>query len=614
MLRLNTTSGILRRLRGAALVEYGILASLVALLAIGSVVFTGERVEETFCAARDAIHSSMNDGGTDSECLTLAGGPGAPGELGSPGAPGGEIPEALPPSGPVIAEEYDPPSGDLVLVYEGTTVSLRIGGPGTVGTVFWGDGTTNEASSNLSVTTFSKTFGHSGPHVVTFAGTATSLQGVSSNLVEVQSFGSVALQTLTGAFEGAHGLRSVAPLPPTVTTIQDIFKNSNANPEGVEFWNTQAVTNFSSAFEGAVNFNRDISNWRTGAGGNFRRMFLNATSFNQDISSWDVRQGSSFDMMFQNADAFNAPIGQWKMDRAANVSQMFYGTDAFSADLSGWDMPLLSSASNAANMFAFATAFTSDLSGWCVPNVLTRPNNFSDGSGVTREPAWGFCGLPQPSANDFVAVYENLVSAPRATMNAAVASQGIIHWGDGTYGSAGYGASHTYAAPGTYEVSIIGDLTLWSNATTSPDLVEVKSFGSSPVLSNLSQAFYNADKLRAVPTSLPSSVRGLTSAFQNMDANPTGVESWDTSNVTSMRMMFKDAKTFNRDISGWNTSSVGSLSPSSLNMSEMFRGATNFARNLSGWCVRNLTSSSHYSNFSTGSQISGLPSWGAVCN
>jgi pilus assembly protein Flp/PilA len=49
-----------RTSRGAALVEYGILTGLIAVLSIGAVLALGNRVNETFTTVSDTLGSNMN--------------------------------------------------------------------------------------------------------------------------------------------------------------------------------------------------------------------------------------------------------------------------------------------------------------------------------------------------------------------------------------------------------------------------------------------------------------------------------------------------------------------------------------------------------------------------
>ena len=49
-------------------------------------------------------------------------------------------------------------------------------------------------------------------------------------------------------------------------------------------------------------------------------MFEGATDFNQNISSWDVSKVTNMESMFQGANAFNQPIENWNVSNVTNCS------------------------------------------------------------------------------------------------------------------------------------------------------------------------------------------------------------------------------------------------------------------------------------------------------
>ena len=67
---------------------------------------------------------------------------------------------------------------------------------------------------------------------------------------------------------------------------------------------------------------------------------------------------------------------------------------------------------------------------------------------------------------------------------------------------------------------------------------------------------------------------------------------WDTSNVTTMRLMFSGAESFNQNLSSWDTSSV-------TDMSFMFFDASAFAGDISGWVTSNVTNMDHMFYFAS---------------
>ncbi|CAL6298263.1 unnamed protein product [Bathycoccus prasinos] len=54
------------------------------------------------------------------------------------------------------------------------------------------------------------------------------------------------------------------------------------------------------------------------------------------------------------------------------------------------------------------------------------------------------------------------------------------------------------------------------------------------------------------------------------------ISGWDTSQVTTMESMFREASAFNQNIGKWDTSHV-------INMEQMFYSASAFNQDISGW-------------------------------
>jgi len=71
-------------------------------------------------------------------------------------------------------------------------------------------------------------------------------------------------------------------------------------------------------------------------------MFNGATNFNQDISIWDVGNVVNMDQMFQNAASFNQNLSSWTTNVASQPANFSLGANATFADNASNLKPYLS--------------------------------------------------------------------------------------------------------------------------------------------------------------------------------------------------------------------------------------------------------------------------------
>ena len=92
-------------------------------------------------------------------------------------------------------------------------------------------------------------------------------------------------------------------------------------------WDVSGVTDMSSLFADADEFNRDISQWDVSRVTNMNSMFESASSFNRDISNWDLSGDLiSMKMMFHGASSFKQTLcGAWRQSNA-HQDRMFTGS------------------------------------------------------------------------------------------------------------------------------------------------------------------------------------------------------------------------------------------------------------------------------------------------
>ena len=170
-------------------------------------------------------------------------------------------------------------------------------------------------------------------------------------------------------------------------------------------------------------------------------------------------------------------------------------------------------------------------------------------------------------------------------------SEGTIDWGDGSPLEAVREGTqtHDYSEDGAWDVTVTGVIPS-VRFNGSDALVSVNRWDEATGTTSLAATFLGADNLVYV-TAPPATVTDMSHAFRDTTANPT-LDGWDTSNVTTMANMFRDASAFNGDLSDWDTSRV-------TNMTYMFRDASAFNSDLSRWDTSNVTNMAYMFYFAS---------------
>lgn len=208
-------------------------------------------------------------------------------------------------------------------------------------------------------------------------------------ITEVKQWGTVRL--FDSAFNGCSNVTITATdLLNTVgiTSMSGWFLGcaSITTIPGIEYWDTSAVTRFTSMFRNCTNFNSDLTYWDTSAAVSMRYMFGSSASitFNGNVDNWDMSNVVDAEFMFQRCPNFNRDISNWNTASLQIAGGMFFGCSSFAADVSGWNTSSLTTASSPAGngMFEGCTSFNSNLGGWDV-SQLTNARDIIASSGVS---------------------------------------------------------------------------------------------------------------------------------------------------------------------------------------------------------------------------------------
>lgn len=369
--------------KGASLIEYGMLAGLVSVVAISAVIGVGEEVENTFSTAADGI-----------------------------GVVSDEIEAARAPE-------------PMILEFSAAQATIVPNGGGAI-TVDWGDPTANTTCGQEFIASGAITCSYpvSGTYQVSIGGSFNQYgpgsAATNAGLTRVLQWGGTGLVDLRQAFQGANSLTDVPrDLPATVATLSQVFRYTTAfNDPDVSNWNTSNVTRVNSAFEGTTSFNQDL-NWDLTGVSSIEDMFMNASAFDGDVSAFKNAQFTSIRRAFANADSFtgkgidqwdvstvkdfsgafgstavfNANITNWVTDSAEIMGSMFRDAVAFNQDLN-WNVTTVT---NMDQMFEFSGSFDQDISDWCADLIPTKPTEFDNGApagfagNAAKQPQWGGC-------------------------------------------------------------------------------------------------------------------------------------------------------------------------------------------------------------------------------
>jgi hypothetical protein len=293
-----------------------------------------------------------------------------------------------------------------------------------------------------------------------------------------------------------------------LTSLREMFRNCTTNTTYVNPALPPQVTSLEGAFRSA-DPGFEVQSLGVGNVRDFTDCFLSAVDFNQPLAAWDMSSAEIVRGMFLNAISFNQPLAGWNMSSVRDASYMF-AVDAsvsvspvFNQPLANWDT----------SRFEDISFMFSHSSGSGNPSsrpIFNQPIGAWDVSSVTNfRAAFKWCSFNQPLAAWDV--------------------------------SSGQDFREMFAGS-SYNQSLAG----WDiSSASSVD----QMFALSPFNNDVSG------------WSLPSDIEGLfdTAAVFN---HPS-IAGWNTSGVTVMARLFRNASVFNQNISPWNVGAV-------TNFTEMF--------------------------------------------
>lgn len=381
-------------------------------------------------------------------------------------------------------------------------------------------------------------------------------------------------------------------------------------------WNTGKVTNMSSVFSNNLVFNQDISGWTTGNVTTMDNMFNNADYFNQPLANWDVSNVTNMSFMFYESN-FNQDISGWNTTSLINMDSMFHNDASFNQRVS-YIPSKSTTAWNTANVLNMHSVFEGALVfnngqgqggidqslNWILnPNVntsravqntpfLTTINalplskiitgtfsyTFYNMNGATYEDISNNYLPIYDGCNNLVLLYPPLITKPNPLLDPSFIQVDI------SYTFLDTNSNDTLDGV-TFYTPDNSKTTFYNNTGKRLTII---GFDSIPLArNNRVGGGYQFANLSYLDISVnvadePSISIGTTwdHAFYNTPSfNSGNIQNWDSIFVTSMKSMFEDSS-FNKPLR-FNTTNI-------TNMNSMFKNASNFNQNLSYDPVNNL--------------------------
>ncbi|SHF02777.1 surface protein, partial [Psychroflexus salarius] len=406
-----------------------------------------------------------------------------------------------------------------------------------------------------------------------------------------------------------------------VTTMKEMFREALSFNQPIGNWNTTNVTDMAYMFAFNNAFNQDISGWNVSGVTNMEGMFFGASAFNQNINTkvinegtpeeytaWDVSHGPSFYAMFLNATSFNQPLDHWDVSQVTDLDYMFAGAAAFNQNIGGWDV---SNVNDNFGPFLKGSGLSTEnydalLEGWSQLDLVDGMTMNLDAmySCAAADARQSIIDNNNWTINDggsavdcdfapFVTTWQTTSSNENITIPTGGGADitdfdFTIDWGDGTIETItgdDPDPSHSYAAAGTYTVSIRGTFP-WMQQTDAANAVKLQTVVQWGDIQweKTAEMFFQAENMTYNATDAPNltQVTNMGGMFADASSFNGDISNWDVPTIQDFSAMFRGASSFNQDISDWDVSSA-------TNMASMFFEALSFNQPVANWDVSNVT-------------------------
>lgn len=361
-------------------------------------------------------------------------------------------------------------------------------------------------------------------------------------------------------------------------SLEKTFMSCHLFNGSVSSWDVSNVTTTKSMFYGASSFNQPFGGWNGSSSSTSNlvdasEMFLGASSFNQNLSDWNTSSLEKINTMFTSTTSFNSPVFQWDSSTKAidniNMLGVFSNSSFNDSSISSWNV---SNVKNLSSVFHNASSFNQDISSWNTSSAVNTSSMLKGASSFNQDLSnWDV---------DQVTLADGMLEG--AGLSEQTVSDIAANWA-----GQGGAAAEEAVAEAPFAPTTKAELQTAVDAWIADESAALVTYGD-------------------INTWNTSNITDMRILFSGKETFNSDISSWNTGNVTDMNSMFAGCKQFNQDIGGWNTSNVelmyGMFSANEqfnqdisswdtskvTRMDNMFSGAENFNQDISSWNTGNV--------------------------
>lgn len=382
---------------------------------------------------------------------------------------------------------------------------------------------------------------------------------------------------------GYHRLGVMAGVATGMSASDKAIANNTLQARGVQY-DASAQPSMAEFFRANVNLsNNDIIAWDMSDVTSLAGIFEGCINFNMNVNGWNTGSVTNMSRVFVDCQVFNQPLNNWNTVNVDNFSYMFQNANAFNQNINNWNV---SSAELFRYMFAKASTFNKPLNNWNTANMTLAEFMFLDAANFNQNiSTWNMSSVTS---------VRGMFYGASAFNNGAVS---MANWNLGQC---------TNFTEMFFEASdfnqIVDNWVFYTGASA----VNMKSMFERARSFNRSLLTWNTTSVTNMSRMFKEASLFDNGGVDLLEANGA----WTMTNVTDMSFMFQDARRFNRHIYDWNTAKVTTMqglfwSPNAVstfnkpltnwitsnvaNMSAMFSGASAFDQDVSGLDVSGVT-------------------------